>query len=71
LERRFAEAGLNDRQAQALSLVAERGQITLSEYAQLIKVSKRTLQRDLQGLAKKGLLIKHGTGKATWYEPSK
>lgn len=55
----------------AISLVAERGQITLAEYAQLVKMPRRTLQRDLQGLAKKGLLVKHGTGKATWYERGK
>jgi len=71
VERRFAEAGLNERQVKALSLIAERGQITLAEYAQLVKMPKRTLQRDLQGLAKKGLLVKHGTGKATWYERGK
>jgi ATP-dependent DNA helicase RecG len=71
VERRFAEEGLNERQLKALGLVAERGQITLSEFTQLMEMPKRTLQRDIQGLVKKGLLVKHGTGKATWYEPSK
>ncbi|MDD5451999.1 MAG: helix-turn-helix domain-containing protein [Desulfovibrionales bacterium] len=71
VERRFAEAGLNERQLKALSLIAERGQITLSEFAQLMKMPKRTLQRDIQGLLKKGLLVKRGTGKTTRYEPNK
>lgn len=71
VEQRFAGMDLNERQVKALSYVAEKGKITLAEYAQLVKMPKRTLQRDLQELAKKGILIKHGAGKATRYEPSR
>lgn len=71
VEQRFMQAGLNERQVKALSLVAERGQITLAEYAQLVKMPRRTLQRDLQGLVENGLLVKHGTGKTTRYERGK
>jgi DeoR/GlpR family transcriptional regulator of sugar metabolism len=42
--------------------------MTLAEYAELVQAPKRTLQRDLQELVQKGLLVKHGTAKATWYE---
>lgn len=71
IEQRLAEAELNERQVKALTLVAERGQITLAEYAQFMKMPKRTLQRDLQGLVNKGLLLKRGAGKTTQYEPNK
>jgi ATP-dependent DNA helicase RecG len=70
-ERRLAEAGLNERQIKALSLAEQSGQITLAAYARLVKMPKRTLQRDLQDLTKKGLLVKHGAGNATWYELDK
>lgn len=68
VEQQFAKIGLNERQTRALSQVTDKGRITLIEYAQLTKMPKRTLQHDLQDLVKKGLLIRRGTGKATWYE---
>jgi ATP-dependent DNA helicase RecG len=68
VEERFAGVGLNERQMKALRYVTERGRMTLAEYAELVQAPKRTLQRDLQELVQKGLLVKHGTAKATWYE---
>lgn len=68
VEERFAGVGLNERQMKALRYVTERGRMTLAEYAELVQAPKRTLQRDLQELVQKGLLVKHGTARATWYE---
>ena len=68
LEERFAGMGLNDRQVRALQQVSDKERITLAVYAQLLGMPKRTLQRDLQELVKKGVLVKRGTAKATWYE---
>lgn len=68
VEERFAGVGLNERQMKALRYATEKGRITLAEYAELVQGPKRTLQRDLQELVQKGLLVKHGTAKATWYE---
>jgi ATP-dependent DNA helicase RecG len=68
---RFAEAGLNERQLKALGFAAERGQITLADFAELVEAPKRTLQRDLQELVRKRFLVKHGSAKATWYEVGK
>lgn len=68
VEQRFAGIGLNERQMQAVRYAMERRRITLAEYAELVRAPKRTLQRDLKELAQKGLLVKHGRAKATWYE---
>jgi len=62
---------LADRQMQAVRHATEKGRITLADYAQLVSMPKRTLQRDLQELVRKGLLIKRGTARATWYEVKK
>jgi hypothetical protein len=37
----------------------------------LAPLPKLTLQRIVRELTKKGLLVKHGTGKSTWYEATK
>jgi ATP-dependent DNA helicase RecG len=68
VEERFAGVGLNERQMKALRYVTDKGRMTLAEYAELVQAPKRTLQRDLQELVQKGLLVKHGTAKATWYQ---
>jgi len=53
---------------------AQGGRIYIGVRDELIGVlnaPKRTLQRDLRELTTKGLLVRHGTRKATWYEAAK
>ena len=45
--------------------------IRVGDLTKVFALPKRTLQRALQELTKKGLLIKNGTGKSTWYETTK
>jgi ATP-dependent DNA helicase RecG len=62
---------LTDRHLQAVRHATEKGRITLADYALLVGMPKRTLQRDLQELVRQGLLVKRGTARATWYEVKK
>ena len=71
VEERFAGMGLNDRQLRALRQATDKGRVTLADYTQLVDMPHRTLQRDLQELVSKGLLVKRGTARATWYEVKK
>jgi ATP-dependent DNA helicase RecG len=64
----LARLGLNERQVQALMYVDERGQITSREYQELCpEVSSETLRRDLVDLIGRGLLLKVGERRATYY----
>ena len=65
---RFERMGLNEQQLRVMQHISKGGQVRLSDLAEVFTLPKRTLQRALQELTKKGLLIKHGTGKSTWYE---
>jgi ATP-dependent DNA helicase RecG len=65
---RFERMGLNEQQLLVMQHISKGGQVRSSDLAEVFMLPKRTLQRALQELTKKGLLIKHGTGKSTWYE---
>lgn len=62
------KAGLNERQVKAVDYIKESSKITNSVYQLLNKVSERTALRDLEELSKKGILIKKGEKKGTYYE---
>jgi Fic family protein len=56
------EYGLSERQTKALGHVLEHGRLTIQEYADLYpSANRRTLQRDLKDLVKRGVLSEHGS----------
>ncbi len=58
----------NHRQARALQYIREKGSITNREYRGLIKgVSAETLRLDLSDMVEKGILLKVGSKKGTYY----
>jgi len=61
------EQKLNDRQRKALDYASKHGQITNRDYQKLCDISRRQALKDLNGLVKKGLLIKDGEGRAVRY----
>jgi len=71
LERQTRGLALSPRQMQAVRQATDRGRITLADYAKLVDMPRRTLQRDLKELVGKGVLVKRGTARTTWYEPKK
>jgi ATP-dependent DNA helicase RecG len=65
---RWRQAGLNERQEQALAYLLEAGRITNGQYHQLCPdVSAETIRRDLADLVRKDLLLKIGEKRATYY----
>jgi ATP-dependent DNA helicase RecG len=59
---------MNERQARALTHVREHGSITNREYQQLCTdVSSETLRLDLVDLVERGVLLKIGSKKGTYY----
>ena len=65
---RWRQAGLNERQEQALAYLLEAGRITNREYHRLCPdVSAETIRRDLADLVRKDLLLKIGEKRATYY----
>jgi ATP-dependent DNA helicase RecG len=59
---------MNERQARALTFVRENGSITNREYQQICAdVSAETLRLDLVDLVDRGLLLKIGAKKGTYY----
>jgi len=65
---RWQHLGLNERQEQALAYLVENGRITNREYQELCpEVSAETIRRDLADLVRKGLLLKIGEKRATYY----
>ena len=65
---RWRQAGLNERQEQALAYLLEAGRITNREYQRLCPdVSAETIRRDLADLVRKDLLLKIGEKRATYY----
>lgn len=65
---RWAHLHLNARQEKALEYLAEHGRITNSEYQGLAPdVSSETIRRDLVDLVERGLLLKIGRKRATYY----
>ena len=62
------EQDMNERQMQALQHVQRHGRITNRDYRQLYPhVSAETLRLDLVDLVDKGLLLKIGEKKGTYY----
>ncbi|MCG2769795.1 MAG: MarR family transcriptional regulator [Anaerolineae bacterium] len=60
--------GLNERQIEALRLIANEGrEMTNAKYQGLFEVSRRTATRDLKALLKTGWVRQKGTGKGTRY----
>ena len=62
-----AHLGLNERQARALAILAERGRITNREYRETFGVSNATAHADLRGLVKRGLVERAGAGRGAFY----
>jgi ATP-dependent DNA helicase RecG len=59
---------MNERQARALTYVREEGSITNREYQQLCPdVTAETLRLDLVDLVERGLILKIGSKKGTYY----
>lgn len=64
----YAEMALNERQELALSYLASNSRITSSTYQELCPdVSPETLRRDFADLVKRGVLLKMGTKRSTYY----
>jgi ATP-dependent DNA helicase RecG len=64
----YANLSLNPRQQRALGFLAENNRITNSDYQSLCpEVSPETIRRDLVDFVKKGVLIKVGDKRATYY----
>ena len=62
------ESNMNERQMRALARVRESGSIANREYRQLCPdVSPETLRLDLADLVNKGVLLKIGAKKGTYY----
>ncbi len=65
---RWQHLGLNERQELALGHLVQQGRITNREYQELCpEVSAETIRRDLADLVRKGLLLKIGEKRATYY----
>lgn len=65
---RWRAMGLNPRQIDALAFVERDGRITNRDFQELAEdVSPETLRRDLSDLVDRGLLLKIGERKATYY----
>ncbi|MCZ7545658.1 MAG: DeoR family transcriptional regulator [Anaerolineae bacterium] len=59
---------MNERQARAVNYIRQNGAITNREYRQLCTdVSAETLRLDLADLVKKGVLLKVGSKRGTYY----
>jgi Fic family protein len=64
------EHGLSERQALALGRILQRGSLDIQAYARLCPgVHRRTLQRDLKYMVKKGLLVAEGATNQLQYRP--
>ncbi len=65
---RWGNELLNPRQEQAMSFIAQQGRITNSAFQSLCPdVSPETIRRDLADLVERGLLLKIGEKRATYY----
>lgn len=54
-----------------LILAKERGRLTISEAVALLDLNRNTAKVHLRQLVERGYLIRHGTGKASWYSAGK
>jgi ATP-dependent DNA helicase RecG len=65
---RLPDLGLNSRQDAALRYIASNSRITNSDYQSLCpEVHPETLRRDLADLVRKGMIMKVGTKRGTYY----
>ncbi len=63
-----SELTMNERQARALTYIQQRGRITNREYQQLCEdVSPETLRLDMVDLVERGVLLKIGQKRGTYY----
>jgi ATP-dependent DNA helicase RecG len=58
---------INNRQRDAIRYVKARGRITNREYCKLNNVGQATAYRDIQDMISKRIMLKRGTGRATYY----
>lgn len=65
--RMLEELGLNKRQINAIDFIKKNDRITTKEYCSLVKVARDTANRDLNGLLKKGIIIRNGSGPQIYY----
>jgi len=59
---------LNERQVEAVLYAGEHRRITAKEYRALVSISDVTAYRDLKDLSERGLLVRHGRGRGTYYD---
>ena len=59
--------GLHERQIRAILYVKEHKSISSGEYQKLVEVSSRTAKYELSDLMDRGILERHGKGRATKY----
>lgn len=63
------EAQMNARQRRILTQALEAGSVTTQWCMEELSVARDTAHRDLTGLVKLGLLVRHGSGRAAKYVP--
>ena len=64
------EIPINERQRKIINRLLDgfEGKLTSSKWAKLAKCSSDTALRDIEDLVQKGLFIKEGAGRGTYYE---
>ena len=64
------EIPVNERQRKVINRLLDgfEGKLTSSKWAKLVKCSSDTALRNIEDLVRKGLLVKEGTGRGTYYE---
>lgn len=64
------ETSINERQRKVINRLLDGfdGKLTSSKWAKLVKCSSDTALRDIEDLLLKGMLVKEGTGRGTYYE---
>ncbi|HLP62497.1 MAG TPA: ATP-binding protein [Candidatus Deferrimicrobium sp.] len=67
----LVEFHLNDRQLQAIAFLKINKRITSHEYRQITGVIPKTATRDLDGLIEKGLIVRIGEKRGSYYVLSK
>jgi len=67
-EENLEKMGLNERQIRAVRYVKNKGRISNKELQELNEISRQTAARELSGLMKMNILLRHGkTGRDTYY----
>ncbi|MFH1504661.1 MAG: ATP-binding protein, partial [Candidatus Omnitrophota bacterium] len=63
----FQQAGLNERQRQAVKYIKEHGEISRKQYVALVGISPRMAHLDLTNLSDKKIMERTGKGRASKY----